>query len=135
MKHTTLFVAFGASLMLAGCASDKIKLEPNSTYTVEWIGERPLIDNSYLTITLDEDGRAFGTSGCNHFTGGFTLDGAALRFGPVAGTRMACAPPAMAQDQHLHAAFDRVRGWRTDGTALLLTDEGGAALLRLEPKP
>ena len=66
MKHLTALVVLGTSLAIAGCASDKIKLEPNRTYVVEWIGERPLIDNSYLTITLDEDGRAFGTAGCNH---------------------------------------------------------------------
>ncbi len=107
---------------------------PEHPWTIAAIDGTRLTGEYPADITFS-DGRAFGTSGCNRFTGGFTLDGAALRFGPVAGTRMACAPPAMAQEQHLHAAFDRVRGWRTDGTALLLTDEGGAALLRLEPKP
>jgi heat shock protein HslJ len=43
---------------LAGCAADPIQLESDKTYQVEWIGERPLIDRSHLTLTLGEDGRA-----------------------------------------------------------------------------
>lgn len=126
-------LALLAAALALPCAAGAQDL-PEHPWTIAAIDGTRLTGEYPADITFS-DGRAFGTSGCNRFTGGFTLDGAALRFGPVAGTRMACAPPAMAQEQHLHAAFDRVRGWRTDGTALLLTDEGGAALLRLEPKP
>ena len=36
---------------LVGCASDAPQLETERSYRVEWIGERPLIDRSHLTIT------------------------------------------------------------------------------------
>lgn len=29
---------------------------------LEWIGERPLIDYSHLTLTLASDGRAYGNA-------------------------------------------------------------------------
>ena len=65
MKRLILLAVLGASL--AGCAGDPVKLQQNHTYVLEWIGERPLIDNSHLTVTLDDAGRAYGSGGCNHW--------------------------------------------------------------------
>lgn len=103
-------------------------------WTIAAIGGTPTVAAHPADITFSAEGRAFGSTGCNRFTGGFTLDGAALRFGAVAGTRMACEAAAMDQEHRLHQALDRVRGWRSEGAALLLTGEGGAVLLRLEPR-
>ena len=133
MKHTTLFVAFGASLMLAGCASDKIKLEPNSTYTVEWIGERPLIDNSYLTITLDEDGRAFGTSGCNHWFASFSLDDQQISFSNIGSTRIACAEALMEQEQRFFEALGAVQRWDLSPTDQLRLWPASGKPIRMWP--
>ena len=55
MKHALVPALFAATL--SGCASDPVQLENDKTYRVEWIGERPLIDRSHLTITLGEDFR------------------------------------------------------------------------------
>lgn len=102
-------------------------------WRIAMIGDTPVAEAHPADITFSAEQRAYGSTGCNRFTGGYTLNGTTLRFSAMAGTRMACAPPAMAQEQRLHRAFDTVRGWRMDGPALLLTDEGGATLLRLEP--
>ena len=59
MKHLILMAVLGASLV--GCAGDPVQLQHNHTYLVEWIGERPLIDSSHLTVTFDEGGRAYGS--------------------------------------------------------------------------
>jgi heat shock protein HslJ len=111
MKHLTTLVLLAASLIVAGCTSHKLKLEPNSTYVVEWIGERPLIDNSYLTITLDQDGRAFGTAGCNHWFASYTLKDQQISFGPTGSTRMMCAPALMEQEQRFLEALGKVQRW------------------------
>ena len=60
MKRLMLAAALGAGLL--GCAAEPLKLQQDRSYVLEWIGERPLIDYSHLTITLGEDGRAYGLS-------------------------------------------------------------------------
>ena len=77
-------------LLLAGCAGEPANpLRTEHTYLVEWIGERPLIDRSHLTVTFGADGRAFGSGGCNHWFAGYQLDGAKLRFEQPGSTRKA----------------------------------------------
>jgi len=119
MKYLTTLALLVASLLLAGCASDKIKLELNRTYVLEWIGERPLIDNSYLTITLDEDGRAFGTGGCNHWFASYTMKDQQISFGQTGSTRMMCAPALMEQEQRFFDALGKVQHWDLSETEQL----------------
>ena len=80
---------------LVGCATSAPQLETEHTYLVEWIGERPLIDRSHLTITLGDDGRAYGNAGCNHWFAGYTLTGDKLSFSAAGSTRKMCAPALM----------------------------------------
>ena len=78
---------------------------------MEWIGALPLIDNSYLTITLDQDGRAFGTAGCNHWFASYTMKDQQISFGPAGSTRMMCAPALMEQEQRFLEALSQVQRW------------------------
>lgn len=96
---------------LVGCASDAPQLETERSYRVEWIGERPLIDRSHLTITFAADGRAHGNAGCNHWFAGYTLKGQALNFDPAGSTRKLCAPALMEQEQRFLAALSEVQRW------------------------
>lgn len=89
----------------------RVKLQQNHTYVLEWIGERPLIDNSHLTVTLDDAGRAYGSGGCNHWFAPYTLDGDKLTFGGVGSTRKACAPALMEQEQRFFGALQTVQRW------------------------
>lgn len=79
-------------------------------------------------------GRASGGSGCNKLMGGYTQDTAgALRIGPLASTRMACAPEMMVQESALADAFERTTAYRIDGETLLLL-EGSRVLARFEAR-
>lgn len=104
---------------------------PSGAWVVQAIGTTSQAGAPRADITFAADGRAHGTTGCNRFNGGFTVDGASLTFGPVAGTRMACEPRAMDQERRFHEALAATRGWRMDGQALLLTDAAGTPVLRL----
>ena len=73
-----------------------------------------------------------GSTGCNRFTAGFTIDGASLGIGEIATTRMACAPPADAIERDYLAALGKVAGWRTEDDAIVLVDADEAELLRYE---
>lgn len=73
-----------------------------------------------------------GSTGCNRYTAGFTIDGNALGIGEIATTRMACAPPADAIERAYLAAFGQVAGWRTEDDEFVLVDADEAELLRYE---
>lgn len=99
-------------------------------WIVEDIGGRGVVDRARVTIAFAGDGRVAGSDGCNRFAGGYTLAGAALSFGALAGTRMACAPALMEQEQRFHAALAAVRGWRIENGLLQLTDAAGVTVIR-----
>ncbi|WP_312931039.1 META domain-containing protein [Pseudomonas sp.] len=99
------------ALTLAGCASAPGTLQQDHSYVLEWIGERPLMDFSNITLTLGADGRAYGNAGCNHWFAPYTLDGDALHFGHVGSTRKLCAPALMEQEGRFLKALETVQRW------------------------
>jgi heat shock protein HslJ len=106
---STLFLLLLAAL-LTGCAKAPA-LQTNQAFVVEWIGERPLIDRSHLSLTFEDDGRAFGSGGCNHWFGSYQLNSGKLTFGPLGSTRRACAPALMEQEQRFFEALANVQRW------------------------
>jgi len=64
-----------------------------------------------------------GFSGVNRFFGGYTRDGAKLKFGALAGTEMAGPPEAMQAESAYHAALASVTGWQIADGALALLSE------------
>lgn len=96
---------------LAGCAGKPVQLETERTYSVEWIGERPLIDNSHLTIILGEDGRAYGNAGCNHWFASYQRDGDKLTFSDAGSTRKLCAPALMEQENRFLQSLATIERW------------------------
>jgi heat shock protein HslJ len=71
--------------------------------------------------------RVSGYGGCNRITGAYTLDRTSLRFGPAAGTRMACPTGGDIEAAFL-SMMGAVAGWRMAGERLQLVD-GGLAVL------
>jgi heat shock protein HslJ len=100
-----------AAAGLVGCAAEPMKLEQEQSYILEWIGERPLMDYSHLTLTLAADGRAYGNAGCNHWFAPYQLDGNKLSFGKIGSTRKRCAPALMEQEQRFLQALGEVERW------------------------
>ncbi|WP_071324276.1 META domain-containing protein [Janthinobacterium sp. 1_2014MBL_MicDiv] len=84
-----------------------------------------------VRITLTDEGRVHGFTGCNQVMGGYTLDGTALRFTQLAGTRMACPPPLMQLEGAVLAKLNSVTGYRFDGEFLVLLKDG-APVARFE---
>jgi putative lipoprotein len=98
-------------------------------WIVEDIGGSGVVDRSRTSMLFGADGRVSGLGGCNRYNGGYMLDGASLRFGPIAGTMMACPPALAEQEQRFHAALARVRGWRIENGLLHLADGDGATVI------
>lgn len=130
-------------LSLAGCApapspetSPAAEAAPQGTtatpdVTGDWviraIDGRPL-DGPPATIAF-ADGRISGSTGCNRFSGSYTVAGDRLVIAPPATTRMACPPPLMARETALLAALTGSLEVRAGGgTELTLVAAAGAAL-------
>lgn len=77
------------------------------------------------SLTLAADGnRASGFAGCNRMSGSYELNGAGLRFGPMAVTRMACAT-GMDLETRFLGALQATPGYRLTDEGLELTGETG----------
>ena len=70
-----------------------------------------------------------GSSGCNTFTGGYTVSGATLTIGQLASTQKACGPAETAVETAVLTRLGKVAGFTVAGDKLTLTDASGATLL------
>jgi heat shock protein HslJ len=84
------------------------------------------VPGSTLTLDFAAD-TASGNSGCNMFTGPFTVSGTdAITIGPLASTLRACADAAVGnQEQQYLAALDLAKTYRVTGDQLTLFRDGG----------
>lgn len=105
---------------------------PGTHWRVEDIDGRGVVDTSRTTIGFFEENHAAGDTGCNRFSGTFTLDGASLTFGPMAGTRRGCVQALMNQETAFYQALGRVKAWEvSEETGLLhLRDAAGNTVIR-----
>lgn len=108
-----------------------------SGWWVEDILAAGVIDRARTTISFLNDGRVAGSGGCNRYVGSYELDGDGISFGPMAGTKMACAEALMDQDDRFHQALGQAVRWRIDGrTGLLhLEDLEGMTVIRASALP
>lgn len=140
LTHRLKYLSLAAALAMAGgCASTTDKAMPNAD-----LAPRASLTNTYwkltqldgapvtmapgqereVRITLTDDGKVSGYTGCNRVMGGYTLAGTALRFTQLAGTRMACPPPLMQLESAVLANLNSVTGYRLDGEKLILLKDG-----------
>ena len=115
---------------LSACSSlPSTQLQSGQTYQVEWIGERPLIDRSMLTLTLVDKQRASGLAGCNNWMAEYQLKGKQFSLHNIASTRKLCAPALMEQEQRFLAALASAQRWEfAEHQQLLLWPAAGAPI-------
>ena len=125
----TVFISCAIAALSACSSLPETQLQPLQSYQVEWIGERPLIDRSMLTLTLGDNNQASGLAGCNNWMAEYQLGGDRLSLDNIATTRKLCAPALMEQEQRFLAALATVQRWEfAEHQQLLLWPEQGAAI-------
>jgi heat shock protein HslJ len=137
---STAAVAAVLALPLAGCtgASEHAGQGAATIVGPVWVAEEiagaPASAEAPITLQLGADGRVSGRGGCNGYGGPYTLAGDALHFGPLAATRMACAPALMDQEQRYFDTLAQVTRYAVadDGALLLETAAGKEIRLRRE---
>jgi heat shock protein HslJ len=83
-----------------------------------------------------EGGRVSGFSGCNQYSGAYTLDRDSLVIGSLAGTMMACPEPQMALEKAVKSVLTGTLRHAINGDRLTLTPAAGASMVfQLAPTP
>lgn len=124
----SLLLGCEATLARDGATPSQAELRATllgNDWTVVQIGADPVADGTRPTLRFGEDGQVSGDGSCNRYAGGYVLDREAIRVGPIATTRRACPPPAMAQEVRFLEALLESRRVSVDGTGQLVL-EGGA---------
>ena len=105
-----------------------------TSWSLSHFGNTTLPEGLAITAQF-EDGRVYGSSGCNTYRGTYALDGNQITFGPLATTRMACLEPAglmeieqtflewMTDAQTFILSSDHLMILRPDGEALTFVPE------------
>jgi heat shock protein HslJ len=122
-----------AAVALGGCAAAYDRQLGGAEWRAVDINGAPVLAEAAATLRLDS-GRASGNAGCNRFSGSYELARVQerLRFGPLATTRMACAPAIMEQEQRYLSILEFVRSYNFygDGSLSLIAPDGRAIRYR-----
>lgn len=95
-------------------------------------GVASLLADTKVTATFGEDGTVSGSSGCNTYSGSFSLDGDVIEVGELASTMMACADDVMQQETAYLAALRSAAVYVIANNVLELRDAEGALQVRYE---
>jgi heat shock protein HslJ/uncharacterized membrane protein len=115
---------------LSGVGGDPGALLRGLVWRAEDVGGRGIPDGAEVTLEF-RDGRASGRSGCNRYTGSYTLSGEGLSFGRMAATMMLCPEALMNLERDFLDALSRVTRFDIDPTGALLLIAGDETVVFL----
>jgi len=111
------------------CGGDPLALLADGTWRIAALEGKAVDGSRGLTIGFG-DGRVFGSSGCNRYSGGLSVSATGLAVGGIAATRMGCAPDRMEMEARFHRLLGRVAGFTLDADGVLeLRDAAGTVLI------
>ena len=97
-------------------------------------GELVDLPSQVLATANFADARVSGSTGCNRYSGSYTItDDGALSISDVVSTMMACLPEADAVERAMLTALDRTVSAKLGVDRLSLIDPDGVELLRFRP--
>ena len=131
-------VTMAIGLVLSACATQGCTHpELKGVWLVEDVDQRGVIDRARLTVVFGEPGHISGQAGCNHFVGTLSLNGAALKVGPLGVGRMMCYPALMDMEARMLRSLQGADtlAWGPDGALFLKGPEGRDLTLRPETVP
>ena len=94
---------------------------------VELNGE-PIVPGSEVSLRFDADGRVSGKGSCNRYGASYRVEKDRISFTPVMSTRMACAPPLMAQESLFFLILQKADRWTVDDGVLTITAADGSTI-------
>lgn len=136
VRNATLGVAVGMFALLAACSSGDDEANLTSrTWNLAELGPTGAMTVAIGDPTIRFDvgtSTAVGTTGCNSFSGGYSIDGDSLSFGPIAATEIACMDPpgVMEQEGEFLRIMAAVTRYEVTDTELLMESPEGDLVFR-----
>jgi heat shock protein HslJ len=136
MSRTFVAPAIALCLALTACAGSTSSTTgtPPSLPGTEWrlqdLGGTKAIASPEASLAFLDSSRASGSGTCNRFTATYELTGSAIKFGPIATTRRACAPDVTGQEEKYLAALQNAERIASAGPDLLVYSKGSDKPLR-----
>lgn len=114
---------------VASCASETQKPSMPDLLKTEWLLEdlagKGVLDRAQATLAFPEPNKVAGNGSCNRFFGAVQINGAAIKFGNLASTRMACLSEAVAnQEANYLKALQNAEKLSFDEPYLLIYSQG-----------
>lgn len=106
--------------ILAGASIGLFLLTACSAVTLDVVGTWGEDAEGQPHLVFEDEGKLYGTDGCNRLTGSWEQDGEIISFGQTASTMMAC-PDVDTWLKDLHTA-------QIDSDTLLINDAAGAQI-------
>ena len=106
MKRKLILFPLMTLLLLSACgavAPATPSLEGTS-WQLESLAGEPALPGTDVTIEF-KDGQAGGQAGCNGYGGAYKVDGNEITFRELASTLMACADPAVMEQESAYLQF------------------------------
>ena len=138
MRIATLLCLLGVCALLVHAQNRNYSTDERALVGKEWrlvsLGpagaESNVVPGAAVTLRFADTGRASGSTGCNNFSGTYTVRGDTISFGALASTRRACTDQrANEQEQRFLAAFDTARRFRLVSTRLTIYYNNGRNVL------
>ncbi len=130
-----LFVVISILLLLNACSSgDQLTQLVGTEWSVTSLLGKSLnaadITKGLPSLNFSDNGKLFGSTGCNNFTGSYKLEGTKLSLDPGAMTKMMCSDNT---EQDFLNAINQVTNLKMDGNTLNLLN-GAKTVMSLIPK-
>ena len=123
MSRTVWLLVATLALLLTACGGSSGTHDIKGTsWTVSTIGGQTTVPGAEPTIAFGRDGTISGSTGCNTYSGTYTVDGDKLAVSQLAMTRKACADPAVnTQEAAVTTALTGATSWSigSDGNLTL----------------
>lgn len=142
MRNHPILVAGLAAMLAVACGSkNEAEVEPTMSellYGSNWLAEdiagRGVMDKLQSTLKFQADDRVAGLGGCNRFFGSLSIVADNITIGALGGTRMACEPAIMEQEQRFLETLEQAKVVRLDEKQkqLYMDDAGGREILRFK---
>ncbi len=102
---------------------------PNTNWALTAMYSQAPLPNSNITLSFVGN-QVSGNSGCNSYSGPYTVSGNAITIGPLTQTQKACDADITEQERVYLLALQSATNFSLSGSQLILRDAGGQALLQ-----
>jgi heat shock protein HslJ len=130
-----ILVLIGITFLVNSCSTADLLTQLGSTeWNVTSLLGKSLnavdITKGLPSLNFSDNGKLFGSTGCNSFTGSYKLEGTKLSLDPGAMTKMMCSDNT---EQDFLNAINQVTNLKMDGNTLNLLN-GSKTVMSLEPQ-